>query len=160
MKGPLFFAMQKEELLTRIRDMVSSIFDENKIELVDLTYRKEGGVKVVRILADTESGITVDECAKMNEVVGEILDREDFMDENYILEISSPGLDRHLKTKNDFARVKGRRIRVRTFVPIYEKKEFVGTLETVEDGSITLFDDNSKLTKIPLDKISKTTLDF
>lgn len=152
--------MQKEELLTRIRDKVSNVFDENKVELVDLTYRKEGGVKVLRILVDTESGITVEECAKMNEVVGEALDREDFMDENYILEVSSPGLDRPLKTKNDFARIKGKRIRVHTFVPIDEKKEFVGILETVDDEGIAVFVKDTKSVDIPLDKISKATLDF
>lgn len=152
--------MNKEELLRRIRVMVSDIFNENGIELVELTYRKEGSVKVLRILADTENGITVDECAKMNEVVGEALDREDFMDENYILEISSPGLDRPLKTKNDFARMKGKRIRVRTFVPIYEKKEFVGTLETIDDEGVTVFVKDAKSVKIPLDKISKATLDY
>ena len=152
--------MQKEELVTRIRDTVSNIFNENRIELVDLTYKRQGGVKVLRILADTESGITVDECAKMNEVIGEALDREDFINENYIMEISSPGLDMPLKTKNDFVRMKGKRIRVHTFAPIDEKREFVGALETVDDSNITVFCDKAKLTKIPLDKISKAKLDF
>lgn len=153
-------AMQKDELLTRIRDIVSNIFDEHKIELVDMTYRREGGVKVLRILADKDNGITVDECAKMNEIVGETLNREDFINENYVLEISSPGLDRPLKTKKDFARVKGKRIRVYTFAPIDEKKEFVGALETVDEDNITVSSDNAKFTKIPIDKISKATLDL
>ena len=152
--------MQNEHLLNRIRDIVSNIFRDNKIELVDIIYRKEGGARVLRILADTEVGITVDECAKMNEVVGETLDREDFIDENYILEISSPGLDRPLKTKGDFLRIKGKRIHVHTFAPLDDKKEFVGALETVDDSSIAVFDDNAKLTKIPFDEISKATLDL
>lgn len=152
--------MQKEELLTSIRDRVSNIFNENGIELVGMTYRREGGIRVLRILADTETGITVDECAKMNEIIGEALDREDFINEKYVLEISSPGLDRPLKTKKDFARVKGKRIRVYTFAPVDEKKEFVGAMEAVDESSITVSSDSAKFTKIPIDKISKATLDF
>ena len=152
--------MQKDILLDKIKDIVSNIFRDKRIELVDVTYKGKGSTKVLRILADTEKGITVDECAKMNEIVGEALDREDFIDENYILEISSPGLDRPLKTKRDFLRIKSKRIRVYTFAPIDEKKEFIGTLQTVADSSITVFDNDTKLIKIPFDKISKATLDY
>lgn len=152
--------MQDEDLLNKIRDIVSNIFRDNKMELVDITYRREGGVKVLRILADTETGITADECARMNELIGEALDKEDFIDESYILEISSPGLDRPLKTKQDFMRIKGKRIRVYTYTPIDKKKEFIGILEAVDDSSITVSDDSTKLTNIPFDKISKATLDY
>jgi len=152
--------MQKEELIERIRDTVSGIFNENKIELVDLTYRREGSVRVLRILADAEEGITADECTKMNEVVGEVLDREGFINDNYILEISSPGLDRHLKTKTDFLRVKGKKVQVYTYTPIDEKKEFIGSLEEVDDSGITLLAQDRYITQIPFDKISKATLDY
>lgn len=152
--------MQKEQLLTRIRDIVSNIFHDNKIELVEITYKRKGRVKVLRILADTETGITADECAKMNEIVSEALDREDFIDENYILEVSSPGLDRSLKTKRDFLRIKGKKIHVFTFVPIDNRKEFIGALKAADDSSITVSDDDAKSTTIPFDKISKATLDY
>lgn len=152
--------MQNEQLLERIRDTVIGIFDEHKIELVDLICRREGKVKVLRILADTEAGITVDECAKMNEIISAVLDKEDFIDENYILEISSPGLDRPLKTKQDYLRMKGKRIRVYTFAPIDAKKEFIGALETVDENDIVISNSDARLTKIPLNKISKATLDY
>lgn len=152
--------MQDEDLLNKIQDMVSNIFRDNKIELVDITYRREGGVKVLRILADTKTGITADECARMNELIEEALDKEDFIDESYVLEISSPGLDRHLKTKQDFIRIKGKKICVYTYLPIDKKKKFIGNLEAVDDSSITVSDDSTKLTKITFDKISKATLDY
>lgn len=152
--------MQEELLLQKVRDIVSNIFIDNKIELVDITYMREGGRRVLRILADTESGITVDECTRINEVIGEALDREDIMDANYILEVSSPGLDRPLKTRKDFLRIEGERIHVHTFAPIDGKKEFAGTLESVDEDGIVVGDDSAKLTKIPFVKISKATLDY
>jgi len=152
--------MRDEHLLNKIRDIISGIFRENKIELIDITYKRETGRKVLKILADTESGITMDECAKMNEIIGEVLNRENFIDENYILEISSPGLDRPLRTKQDYLRIKGKRIRVYTFALIDGRKEFVGSLKTVDDNNITISSDDARLTNIPLDKISKATLDY
>jgi len=151
--------MQDEYLLNKIQEIASNIFRDNKIELVAITFRREGGVRVLRILADKENGITVDECAMMNKIVGEALDREDFINENYVLEISSPGLDRPLKTKGDFFRIKGKRIHLFTFVPIAGKKEFIGEVDSVDDTGITVHKD-AELTKIPFDKISKATLDF
>jgi len=152
--------MQNERLIDKIRDVVSNIFGDNKIELVDITYGRKGGVNVLRILADTETGITVDECARMNEIIGETLDRKDLLNENYTLEVSSPGLDRPLKKKADFSIVKGERICVYTYAPVNGKKEFIGVLETVDDAGITVFDDRVKLAVIPFDKISKATLDY
>jgi ribosome maturation factor RimP len=151
--------MQSERLLDRIREIVSNVFQDNKIELVSLTYKREGSTKVLKVLADTERGITADECAKMNEVIGEALAGENLIEENYILEISSPGLDRPLKTKQDFLRIKGKRICVYTFAPVEDKKEFTGTLETADESNIVISSDDVTLTKIPLDKISKATLD-
>ncbi len=151
--------MQKEDLVGRIRDVVSGIFDENKIELVDLTYRKEGNVRVLRILADAEGGITVDECARLNEVVGEALDREYVISDKYVLEVSSPGLDRQLRTKRDFVRVKGKKVIVYTYAPVDGRKEFNGFLEAVDDGGITVSEEDRGPAQIPFDKISKATLD-
>ncbi len=152
--------MQNDTLLNRIRETVSNILRDNAIELVGITYKKKGHVRVLRILADKDAGITIDECAKMNGVIAEVLDKEDFIDENYILEVSSPGLDRPLKTKNDFLKIKGKRIRVHIYEPIEGKKEFVGVLVAVDDDNIAISDKNAKLTKMPLNKISKATFDY
>ncbi len=152
--------MQKDIVLDRIKEIVSKILCDNNIELVDITYKREGRVMVLRILADKEGGITVDECARMNEIISETMDREDFIDEKYSLEVSSPGLDRLLKTKKDFLRVKGKRIRVHTYEPIDGKKEFVGILEAVDDDNIAVSDKDARLIKMPLNKISKATFDY
>ncbi len=166
--GPLFFVrrtkgsdkMAKDSLQDRVKDIVCAALRDNGAELVDMTHRKEGKRKVLRVLADKEAGITVEECARMNEIIGEALDKEDFMDEYYILEVSSPGLDRPLKTKADFLRIKGKRVRVHTYEPIDGRREFAGILEAVEDDSIGVYEENAKLIKMPLSKISKATFDY
>ena len=83
--------MQKNELQEKIKEITVNILAAHKIELVDIAYRKESKAKILRILADTETGITMDECAKMNKLIGEALDEKDLIDERYILEVSSPG---------------------------------------------------------------------
>ena len=105
--------MAKDALTDRVKDIIAPILGDNQIELVGITYKKEGSRKVLRILADKAEGITLEECARMNETISEVLDKADFMEDNYILEVSSPGLDRPLKTKADFLR-----IRARGYVPI------------------------------------------
>ena len=152
--------MEKDAASDRLKDAVSNILRGNGIELVDMTFKKEGGVRFLRILADKEGGITVDECAKLNGIIGEALDGEGAISEKYILEVSSPGLDRPLKTKEDFLRLKGKRIRVHTYEPIEGKREFAGVLEAVEDDNISVSEKGSKLTKMPLNKISKATFDY
>jgi len=152
--------MRKEEILAKVRDTVLRIFGEKDIELVDMTYRREGNTNVLRILADTRDGITVDECARMNVILGEALDRENCMDENYVLEISSPGLDRPLKTQKDYSRVIGKRVQVYTYAPIQDRKEFNGSLESVDESGVTISSHDCVSTRIPFDKISKATLDY
>jgi ribosome maturation factor RimP len=125
-----------------------------------MTYRKEGSRKVLRILADKGGSITLEECARMNEIIGGALDSADFMEDNYILEVSSPGLDRPLKTRADFERIKGKRIRAHTYEPVDGKRELAGVLQAVEDDSIIVSDEGGKQIKIQLDKISKATFDY
>lgn len=151
--------MQEDSVFEKAREIVSNILNDNKIELVEMTYRREGGRRVLRILVDTEGGISIDECAKLNEIIGETLDAQDIINEHYILEVSSPGLDRPLKSKNDFLRLKGKRIRAHTYEPIAGKREFAGVLEVVSDDSIGILEDAHMIT-IPLDKISKATFDY
>ncbi|MEA3305848.1 MAG: hypothetical protein U9R52_03435 [Candidatus Omnitrophota bacterium] len=83
--------MQKNELWEEIKEVTLNILAAHKIKLVDIAYRKEGKAKILRILADTETGITMGECAKMNKLIGEALDEKSLIDEHYILEVSSPG---------------------------------------------------------------------
>ena len=144
-----------KEIIEKIRELISNLLLENKMELVDILYRREAGNMVLRLLVDKEGGITLDDCAKLNEDVGNILDQENAMPDKYLLEVSSPGLDRHLKTKRDFQRVIGQRINVHTYEPIEDRRDYNGEVSEVDEENVIVSG-----VKIPLKKISKAKLEI
>jgi len=152
--------MQKNDVIDKIKDIVSNILQDNGIELIDITYRRESGGNVLRISADTERGITIDECARMNEIISDALDESNVIEDKYILEVSSPGLDRPLKLKNDFLRVKGKKVRVHTYMAIDNKKEFIGNLEDASEKEVSILTDSGARVAIPFDKISSARLEY
>jgi ribosome maturation factor RimP len=89
-------------------------------------------------LENKNGDLTIEECEKVSRALSMILDEEDPIDKSYILEVSSPGIERPLKTEEDFERFKGELIAVKTFKKINGKKEFVGTLQNFEKEKITL----------------------
>ena len=152
--------MQKSDIVDKVRDIVSNILQRNNIELIDIIYRRESGGNVLRISANTETGITIGECARMNSVISETLDEANIIEDKYVLEVSSPGLDRPLKTKTDFVRMKGQKIKVHTYMPIANKKEFIGKLDDVNDEEVSILTDSGVKVSVPFDKISSARLDF
>ncbi len=139
------------DIVEKVKEAVSNLLEENRIEMVDITYRRESGGMVLRLLVDKEGGITIGECAGLNEEISALLDKEDIVAEKYILEVSSPGLDRPLKTRRDFERLIGKKIHVHVYEPIEGKRrDCEGTINSVDDETVTV--DNIK---IRLDKIAK-----
>jgi ribosome maturation factor RimP len=114
---------------------------------------------VLRITVDKKGGVSVDECAWANERMGEALDRENFLIESYTLEVCSPGLDRLLKTRQDFEKVKGEVVKVRTHISLDDQDEHIGKVISCDEEHIMIeLVDNGTSRKIPLDKISKAQL--
>ena len=104
------------------------IRDRNQFELVDVEYVKEGGTWYLRAYIDKPGGITVDDCEVVSRALSDLLDKHDFIEDAYVLEVSSPGLGRPLKKEKDFARSIGEEVDVRTFRAISHQKEFTGIL--------------------------------
>ena len=152
--------MHQPDIIEKVKPLIYNILQENKIELVDITYRRESGGNVLRILADTDSGITIGECARMNNVISDALDVSNLMEDRYIIEISSPGLDRPLKAKSDFLKARGKNVRVHTYTPVENRKEFAGKLEDIDDEKMSISIDNGIKISISFDKISSARLDF
>ena len=118
-------------------------------ELVDVEYVKEAGNWYLRGYIDKPGGITVNDCEAVSRKFSDRLDEDDFIEDSYIMEISSPGLDRPLKKEKDFARSMGKAVEIRTYRPIEKQKEFSGTLLHMmitsanpidEDGALRTFD--------------------
>lgn len=147
--------MQKDELVNELRPIIENYLKEVGKELVDLIYRYEGRDLFLKILADNlEGGITLEECAKLNNEIGKILEERNILEQSYILEVSSPGLDRPLKTKNDFSRCIDRKVKFFLKEPINGKIEWDATINKVEEDSIYVEIDG-QISEFPLSKINK-----
>ncbi|AIS52485.1 ribosome maturation factor RimP [Thermoanaerobacter kivui] len=118
--------MSKIEQLTR--DLVMPILEKNNFELVDVEYKKEGSHWYLRVYIDKEGGITLDDCQLVSEYLSDRLDEVDPIEHSYILEVSSPGIDRPLKTPRDFEKHIGAEVEVSLYAPVDKKKKFEGEL--------------------------------
>lgn len=129
------------------------------LELVDVEYKKEGKNWYLRVYLDKEQGITVKDCQSLSHQIEDLIEVEAIVSNPFILEVSSPGLNRPLKTERDFLRNKNRQIIVTTFSPVNNKKNFHGMIKDFKDQTLYLDEDGNPL-EIPLEKIAKAKLEI
>jgi Uncharacterized protein conserved in bacteria len=135
-----------EEYEQRTEKLLEPILSENHFELYDVEYVKEGGNWFLRAYIDKENGITVDDCEIVSRALSDLLDKNDFIPESYILEVSSPGLGRQLKRDKHFEKSIGEEVEVKLYKPINKKKDFVGILISFNQDTITIeLDDKSSM---------------
>ena len=127
---------KRETYETRTEELITPILDRMNFELVDVEYVKEGGTWYLRAYIDKEGGITVNDCEAVAREMNEILDREDFVEDSYVFEVSSPGLGRPLKKEKDYIRSMGKEIR--TYRAINREKEFYGVLSAYDENTVTI----------------------
>ena len=121
--------------------------EKHGFDLWDVEYVKEGGNWYLRAYIDKPGGIMVDDCEVVSRELSDILDEKDFIDEAYILEVSSPGLGRPLKKEKDFARSLGEEGEVRTYRAIDRQKEFIGILKDYDKDTVTIeYEDGETMT--------------
>ena len=129
---------RREQYEERTEQLVMPIVDENKFELVDIEYVKEAGNWFLRVYIDKQGGITIDDCELVSRALSEQLDKDDFIEDSYILEVSSPGLGRPLKKEKDFERSIGKEVEVRLFQAINKQKEYIGILTSYDKDTVTV----------------------
>jgi ribosome maturation factor RimP len=123
----------------RIREIADRVVSSSGLELVDLELRGGGNSRMLRIFIDKPGGVSHEDCANVSREVGTILDVEDAVPGgSYVLEVSSPGLDRKLSRAVDFERFVGNRIKLTTRDLVNGSRHFDGTLESFRNGRITL----------------------
>ena len=130
-----------DEIATRVRALATPVVDEHGVELVEVEVRGAHGSRVVRIVGDADEGLDLDLIADLSREIGDRLDEDDFIGAKYTLEVSSPGVDRPLRTPANFRRNVGRDVRVvrtRGAIDRGEKGELTGTLDAVDDQGLTL----------------------
>ena len=128
----------REQYEQKAEAMAQPIIDQFGFELVDVEYVKEAGNWYLRFYIDKEGGITVDDCEAVSRIFSDKLDELDFIEDAYIMEVSSPGLGRPLKKEKDYVRSMGKEVEIRTYRPINKEKEFVGILKAYDEDTVTL----------------------
>ena len=129
---------KRETYETRTEELITPILDRMNFELVDVEYVKEGGTWYLRAYIDKEGGITVNDCEAVAREMNEILDREDFVEDSYVFEVSSPGLGRPLKKEKDYIRSMGKEVEIQTYRAINREKEFYGILSAYDENTVTI----------------------
>lgn len=129
---------RREQYEERTEQLVMPIVNENNFELVDIEYVKEAGNWFLRVYIDKQGGITIDDCELVSRALSEQLDKDDFIEDSYILEVSSPGLGRPLKKEKDFERSIGKEVEVRLFQAINKQKEYIGILTSYDKDTVTV----------------------
>ena len=126
-------------MIIELEKILGDFLGSQGLELVELVYRFEGRYTVLRVLVDRpEGGITIGECARLNNLIGDILDEKNIIQERFALEVCSPGLDRPLKKKSDFVRSLNRRVKFFLSVPVHGKIEIEGQVIQVNDLSVAV----------------------
>jgi len=155
--------MSKREIYeAKTEELVLPLVEANHFELVDVEYVKEAGTWYLRIYIDKEGGININDCELVSRAFSDILDKEDYIEDAYILEVSSPGLGRPLKKEKDFQRNLGEEVEVRTYKPINKQKEFIGLLDAWDKETVTLQLESGELFTIARTDIAliRQALDF
>ena len=130
--------MAKKTIEDTAASIALPIVENMAFELVDVEFVKEAGNWYLRVYINKPGGITIDDCQAVSEKLSDELDRVDPIKQSYILEVSSPGLERTLKKESDFEKYKGDVVEVRLFEPINGRKVFEGELAGLKDGKVLL----------------------
>ncbi|MEE1442234.1 MAG: ribosome maturation factor RimP [Blautia sp.] len=129
---------KKETYEQKAEALILPIVEAQGFELVDVEYVKEGSNYYLRAYIDKPQGITVDDCEVVSRAFSQMLDEEDFIEEAYIMEVSSPGLGRPLKKEKDYKRSMGKELEIRTYRAVNREKEFYGILTAYDENSVTI----------------------
>lgn len=146
-------------LVKKLTEPISKICEENGAYLYDMEMVKEGKNQVLRIYIDTNDGIKIDECEAISRLISQKLDELDVINTAYNLEVSSPGVERKLRTPYHYDLAKGKKIEISLYSPIDGEKDFVGTLESHDDDSVSIIV-NGEEKVIEKEKISNSKIHF
>ena len=150
--------MSKEELVRRFWTVFEPEINEQGYELVEVELTGQSGVRILRVFIDKEvDGIRHEDCASVSQLLNPLLDADDFISENYILEVSSPGFDRPVRKPKDFERFAGEAITLVTHAPVDGRKKFSGVLRGFDDGLIQV-DCDGQLYEIHAENLRKANL--
>lgn len=156
-RGSLIMMKSFHDVIRQISDLADPVLQEMAFELVDVEFLSKYGRWVLRLYIDKEGGVTVDDCARVSGEIGNLIDAKDIIPHHYVLEVSSPGLDRPLKKERDLIRSIGKKVKLKTNHPIGNRSNFTGYLKDFREGMIFLEMDGGLL-QLPWEEIEKANM--
>lgn len=155
--------MAKKKIRDIVEEQLQEFFSENGYELYNVEFVKEGKDWFLRVYVDKvqdapQEYIGIEDCEKVSRFLSEKLDELDPIEQNYYLEVSSPGMDRALLKESDYRRFSGKVVEVKLYKAIDGQKEIRGTLEGLQDGRVIVIDEKNKRWELSLEQVAKTKL--
>ena len=126
------------DYIKQTENCLSQIIENTDYSIYDIEYVKEGPYRYLRVFIDKENGVGIDDCEYISRKLEAMLDDKDFIKQAYILEVSSPGINRRLKKESDFLKYLGHIVDIKLFKPLNKIKEYQGKLKSIENGKITV----------------------
>lgn len=152
--------------LERVRELATRVAASYGLDIFDVELKREGGQQVLRVIVDRpgpaatpEESVSIEDCARVAEDLGTLLDVEDVMPGEYTFEVSSPGLDRPLRTAEDYRRFAGRWAKIVTSEPVQRQTAFNGRVKGMDGGDVLFESEGKKLIRLPLRLISRARLE-
>ena len=146
-----------DRLLITIKGFAEPLLADMEMELVEIQFRREGHGWVLRLFIDREGGVTIDDCAAVSREISAYLEVEDLINHAYHLEVSSPGLERPLKKRDDFVRFAGKLAKIKLREPVAGQKMLIGTLRGIEKDAVVLALDGETI-QVDMENISRARL--
>ena len=158
--------MPTADVIERVRAIAGRIAASYGLEVFDVQFRREGSGMVLRVQIDrpgpaatAEESVSVDDCATVSRDLSAVLDVDDVVPTAYVLEVSSPGLDRPLVRDRDFERFAGNEVRIETAAPLEGRRHFRGRLERLEEGMVRLALEDGTEVSIPRELVTRARLE-
>ncbi len=129
---------KRETYEAKATEMLTPICTENGVEIYDVEYVEEAGEWYLRAYIDKEGGVTIDDCETVSRAFSDALDKDDFIEDAYYLEVSSPGLGRTLKKDSHLEKSIGLEVEIKLYKPVNKVKEFCGILKSFTKAELTV----------------------
>ena len=147
-----------DTVIERVREFAESLLPALGLELFDVQFRREGHGWVLRLVVDKDEGVTLDDCSRVSRETSDFLDVEDIIDHPYHLEVSSPGLERPLRTMAECQRQLGKKVRIKLKQEIDSQRVIIGELETAAKNELTVLSEEGATYNIEWENVQKARL--
>jgi ribosome maturation factor RimP len=148
----------KPKIAATVEELIQPVIEDGGLELVDVTFTKEGNGWYLRIFIDKPGGVGIDDCQNISRKVDQILDEKDPIPQSYTLEVSSPGIERPLRKLADYDRFSGSLAKITTYAPLEGKNSFRGRLIGLRGSDVVLSVNGSEII-IPFEQVAGAHLE-